>query len=48
MKFDSDEQAPGDIVDVKFPNSGEFDVRCGIHPRMLLHVSVSKPAAAKR
>ena len=48
MKFDSDEQAPGDIVDVKFPNPGEFDVRCGIHPRMLLHVSVSKPAASKR
>jgi len=48
MNFDSDEQAPGDIVDVKFPTPGEFDVRCGIHPRMRLHVSVSKAAAAKR
>ena len=48
FNFDSDEQAPGDVVDVKFPYPGEYDVRCGIHPRMLLHVSVGKPDATKR
>lgn len=48
LTFDSDEQAPGEVVDVKFPYPGEYDVRCGIHPRMLLRVSVGKPAATKR
>ncbi|WP_420223687.1 cupredoxin domain-containing protein [Pigmentiphaga litoralis] len=48
FNFDSNEQAPGDVVTVKFPVPGEFDVLCGIHPRMRLHVSVGKSAATKR
>jgi plastocyanin len=38
--FDSDEQAPGDIIDVSFPVPGSYEVRCGIHPRMLLKINV--------
>ncbi|MEF2550552.1 methylamine utilization protein [Aurantimonas sp. A2-1-M11] len=40
FSFDSDEQAPGEIIDVTFPRRGEYEVRCGIHPRMSLAVSV--------
>ena len=35
--FESDEQAPGKNIDVKFP-AGMFEVRCRIHPKMLLVV----------
>jgi plastocyanin len=38
--FSSSEQEPGRDVDVRFPVAGSFDVRCEIHPRMLLHVTV--------
>lgn len=40
MNFDSDEQAPGETISVRFPDSGTFDVRCHIHPTMLLVVTV--------
>jgi len=40
MNFDSREQAPGQIIDVRFRSSGTFDVRCRIHPKMLLVVTV--------
>lgn len=37
FSFDSDEQVPGKAIDVKFP-AGVFEVRCRIHPKMLLVV----------
>ena len=40
LKFTSDEQEPGQTVDVRFPVAGRFDVRCEIHPKMLLTVAV--------
>src|SRR5665213_3166696 len=36
MSFDSAEQSPGQSVQVSFPASGTFEVRCQIHPTMLL------------
>jgi plastocyanin len=38
--FDSPEQAPGQTIEVNFPRSGTFPVRCHIHPKMLLTVRV--------
>jgi plastocyanin len=38
--YESDEQPPGTKVDVVFTKSGTFEVRCHIHPKMLLHVDV--------
>ena len=40
FSFESVEQAPGEIVNAKFPVAGTFDVQCGIHPRMHLAVTV--------
>ena len=40
MSFDSDEQPPGQTIEVNFPRSGTFPVRCHIHPKMLLVVHV--------
>jgi plastocyanin len=40
MTFDSDEQPPGQDVPVKFSTAGTFEVRCHIHPKMLLTVHV--------
>jgi len=40
MSFDSDEQPPGQDVNVVFPASGTFEVRCHIHPKMSLIVHV--------
>lgn len=37
--FESAEQPPGQAVDVRFPSAGAFEVRCHIHPKMLLHVN---------
>jgi plastocyanin len=38
--FDSDEQSPGHPLVITFPTAGVFEVRCGIHPKMLLTVTV--------
>lgn len=38
--FESDEQEPGTSVDLQFTKSGLFEVRCHIHPKMLLQVDV--------
>lgn len=40
MSFDSDEQPPGQTIEVRFPLRGIFSVRCHIHPKMLLTVRV--------
>jgi plastocyanin len=40
MSFDSDEQPPGQAVQLKFPAAGTFEVKCHIHPKMLLTVHV--------
>ena len=40
--FDSGEQAPGHHIDVAFSAQGKFTVRCGIHPRMRLDVTVGQ------
>jgi plastocyanin len=40
MSFDSDEQPPGQTIEVRFPFRGTFPVRCHIHPKMLLIVHV--------
>jgi plastocyanin len=37
FSFESDEQAPGKNIEIKFP-AGTFEVRCRIHPKMLLVV----------
>jgi plastocyanin len=41
LSFDSEEQEPGKNITVKFPVAGHFEVRCHIHPKMLLKVDVS-------
>jgi len=40
MSFDSAEQAPGQTISVLFAQPGTFQVRCHIHPKMLLTVHV--------
>ncbi len=40
FRFDSGEQEPGQTVLVRFPTPGTYLVRCGIHPRMRLAVTV--------
>jgi plastocyanin len=40
MSFDSAEQSPGQNVEVTFPATGTFEVRCHIHPKMRLVVHV--------
>ena len=40
MKFESGEQEPGTTVEIRFPAAGTFEVRCQIHPKMLLRVDV--------
>ncbi len=40
FKFSSKEQAPGESVDIAFPTGGTFDVKCEIHPKMVLSVTV--------
>jgi plastocyanin len=38
--FDSDEKAPGQKLTETFPQTGTFEVRCHIHPKMKLLVHV--------
>jgi len=40
MNYDSEEQEPGQSIDVRFPVAGSFNVRCEIHPKMSLQVNV--------
>ncbi len=40
MIYESDEQEPGRAVDVRLTKPGTFEVRCHIHPRMLMQVTV--------
>ena len=40
FSYESAEQPPGESVNVRFPTAGLFEVRCHIHPKMLLHVDV--------
>lgn len=40
FSFDSDPQSPGQSTDVVFPTPGDFQVLCGIHPKMKLAVHV--------
>lgn len=40
FSFTSGEQEPGRDVDVRFPVAGTFDVRCEVHPKMRLTVTV--------
>lgn len=40
FSYDSNEQSPGEQIDITFPKSGTFEVRCHIHPKMLLNVEV--------
>jgi plastocyanin len=40
LNFDSPEQRPGQIITVRFPVAGNFEVHCHIHPKMLLKVDV--------
>jgi plastocyanin len=38
--FDSEEKSPGENLTESFPQSGTFEVRCHIHPKMKLTVHV--------
>ena len=38
--FDSAEQVPGTTIDIPFNADGTFEVRCHIHPKMRLTVTV--------
>ena len=40
FKYSSAEQPPGQSVDIVFPTEGRFDVRCEIHPKMIVSVVV--------
>ena len=40
FSYESDEQEPGLVVDVRFTSAGAFTVRCHIHPKMALQVDV--------
>lgn len=40
FKFDSAESEPGNTIPVIFPSAGNYQVRCHIHPKMLLKVTV--------
>ena len=42
LSFDSEEQPPGNVLEVKFPRAGDFTVRCRIHPKMRLDVHVGE------
>jgi plastocyanin len=40
FNFDSGDQEPGSKTNITFPVRGDFDARCGIHPKMLLVIHV--------
>jgi plastocyanin len=41
FNFDAGDMEPGSKADITFPVAGEFNVLCGIHPKMRLHVRVN-------
>jgi hypothetical protein len=41
MDVDSGAQEPGETVEIRFPQTGEFLVSCAIHPKMELWVDVT-------
>jgi plastocyanin len=41
FNYDSGDMEPGNKVDVLFPVAGDFNVLCGIHPKMKLAVKVN-------
>jgi plastocyanin len=40
FNFDSGDQKPGDRVVIPFPGTGKYTVLCGVHPKMVLNVTV--------
>ena len=40
FNFDSGDQNPGTTTKIVFPSKGDFQVLCGIHPKMKLDVHV--------
>jgi plastocyanin len=40
FSFDSGEEAPGSTINIRFTAAGTFTVRCRIHPKMALVVTV--------
>jgi plastocyanin len=40
FRFDSPEQPPRTVIDLPFTVRGTFEVRCRIHPKMMLAVTV--------
>lgn len=40
FSFDSGLQGAGETLELAFPAAGTFQVRCGVHPRMLMTVTV--------
>jgi plastocyanin len=40
FSFDSGDQKPGSRFEVAFPETGTFTIRCAIHPKMKLVVTV--------
>jgi plastocyanin len=40
LDFDSNEQVPGAVIAIKFSDPGIYEIRCHIHPKMSLTVTV--------
>jgi plastocyanin len=40
FSFSSEEQPRGKVLSVPFPVAGSFEIRCEIHPKMLVTVNV--------
>ena len=40
FSFDSGDQQPGSTTNIMFPQTGDYIVRCAIHPKMKLSVHV--------
>lgn len=39
LSFDSAEQPPGEVISITFSKPGTYEIRCHIHPKMLLTVN---------
>lgn len=48
FRFDSGDQAPGSRTDIRFTEAGDFQVLCGVHPRMRMTVRVRERTAEAR